>query len=223
MTDPPDIEQASRRQILEHLRAHGTATIEALAEATGLAAVTVRHHVGILREHGLVDVTATPSGRGRPRHVYRLSPAGARRLAPHGLEALASELLDALKAGADEPAERFFERMAERVAGRHPEAAGAASARGRLTTLALMLTEEGFAVRWERDGDDVLVHETACPYHQLGEAHREVCCMDQRLIELVTDRPVEREAWRLDGAEGCAYRIRGLGAEVGAGRDDADR
>jgi len=207
--------QASRRHILEHLGTHGTATIEALAAATGLAPVTVRHHLGILRKRELVTTSSVPAGRGRPRHVYRLSALGAQCLMPSGFEDLASQLLDALKEGDRAPAERFFRRMAERVATRHPEAVTPQSADGRLDTLALLLTEEGFVVRWERDGDDVVVHEAACPYQQLGETHREVCCMDHHLIALVTGRPVVREAWRLDGADGCAYRIIGLGSQVG--------
>lgn len=206
--------QASRRQILEHLRDNGTATIEALATATGLAAVTVRHHLGILRKSAFIAVSTQPVGRGRPRHVYRLSPQGAQSLVPNGFEGLASQLLDALKANDRAPAEQFFRDMAERVAARGPEIGNTSTAVGRLATLALLLTEEGFVVRWERDGDDIVVHETACPYEHLGETHREVCCMDQHLIALVTGGDVVRETWRLEGDAGCAYRIRGLGAEV---------
>lgn len=222
MIESPAATHASRRQILEHLRAHGRATIEELAAATGLAAVTVRHHLGVLRKGDLVEVSSAPVGRGRPRHVYRLSPEGARCLVPNGFQDLASQLLDALKSDGRQPAEAFFRRMAERVAERHPEVAGASSPTGRLATLALLLTEEGFVVRWERDGEDILVHETACPYQQLGEAHREVCCMDEHLIELVTGGRVVREAWRLEGAEGCAYRILGLGAATD-GADEPQR
>lgn len=222
MIDAPAAAHTSRRQILEHLRANGHATIEQLAAATGLAAVTVRHHLGILRRGDLVAVSSVPVGRGRPRHVYRLSPEGARCLVPNGFEGLASQLLDALKSAGREPAEAFFRRMAERVAERHPETADASTPGGRLATLALLLTEEGFVVRWERDGDDIVVHETACPYQQFGEAHREVCCMDEHLIGLVTGGTVVRESWRLDGAEGCAYRIVGLGAAPDGDARQAD-
>src|SRR6188768_967124 len=67
----------SRRAILEALRAAAEPlTVEALAEHAGLHANTARHHLDVLAAANLVERTvAPPSGRGRPKVLFSVSPS----------------------------------------------------------------------------------------------------------------------------------------------------
>ena len=73
--------QDTRQKILDHLKTHGEATVEELREwLGGITAVTVRHHLDVLRRDGLVDAPTverrdTP---GRPRYVYTLTEKASR-------------------------------------------------------------------------------------------------------------------------------------------------
>jgi predicted ArsR family transcriptional regulator len=95
--------QPTRQHILEILKESGEATVDeivtALSERIGdITAVTVRHHLEILRGDGLVSAPAvrrrtTP---GRPQHVYSLTDK-ALELFPNNYRNLAEELLFQLK------------------------------------------------------------------------------------------------------------------------------
>jgi predicted ArsR family transcriptional regulator len=204
--------QGSRRQIMEYLREHDSAAVEFLAAAVDLAPVTVRHHLKVLRQRGLVEVQSERVGRGRPRHVYRLSPSGSASLCENRYEQLAERMLDLVKHGDGQVAERFFSDMAKGIVADHR--AALSLARGPAESLDLVvdiLGAEGFTARWNQDGDAYLLHATSCPYASLGERHAEVCCMDMALIGAAMDAEVVRESWRMDGDEACVYRVRPRG------------
>lgn len=199
----------TRRTILHFLREHGAGSVEALAEAVELAPVTVRHHLNLLRDEGLVDVAAEPSGRGRPKHVYRLSQAGGQAVVEDNRFAvLTARLLDAMRAADRDQVEGVFAAMAETIAEAHRSDYAERPVEARLDAVVALLADEGFTTRWDRDDDGFVLHQLSCPFHALGEQHREVCCMDERLIEAVVGGAVEREDWRMDGGATCVYRIR---------------
>ncbi|MCB0215147.1 MAG: helix-turn-helix domain-containing protein [Caldilineae bacterium] len=205
--------QGSRRAILDYLRHAGAAPVDRLAQAVDLAPVTVRHHLKLLRERGLVDVVSEPAGRGRPRHVYRLSPEGAGALCEGRYASLASQLLDLVKQLDQGGAERFFSAMAAGVVADRRAAIDAAEGlEARLDLLVEILDDQGFPARWEPSGGDFLLHELGCPYAELGERHDEVCSLDLALIRATVGGEVTRERWRLDGDAACVFRIRPAGA-----------
>ncbi len=62
---------ASRVRLLETLRAEGRLEADQLAERVGLHLNTVRRHLDVLREAGMVSAQTLPSNRpGRPRLVF---------------------------------------------------------------------------------------------------------------------------------------------------------
>ncbi len=200
--------QDSRLRILEYLQAHGEADVASLADAVDLAAVTVRHHLSVLRQRDLVQVEAERSGRGRPRHIYRLSRRGAGRLQPEACERLTSRIIDLVAAQDDGEAERLFTDLAERALEDHRQSlADAGDEESRLNLVVDLLAEEGLQTRWERDGADFLLRDLECPYASLSREHQEVCCMDLRIIEAAVEGQVVRERWRPAGDDRCVFRI----------------
>lgn len=208
--------QTTRRRILEYLRATGEAGVEALAEHVDLAPVTIRHHVSVLLDAGLIGYRADTAHRGRggrrgrPRHRYFLTDAGREAVAPSrvaGYDLLAGRLLDALRQGDHGATQRFFDDMARDLSdSRRPELVGQ-PIDVRLDAVTATLAEIGFEVRWERDGDDYLIRELACPYGTLSHDHAEVCAMDKAMIGRMVDGEVRREEWRVDGAPQCVFRV----------------
>src|SRR5215218_5532634 len=96
--------QETRRLILEVLRSRGEATVEevvvALTERINhdITAVTVRHHLDILRSEDLVTapVIRHRNTPGRPQHVYALTEK-ALEYFPNNYQNLASNLLNQMK------------------------------------------------------------------------------------------------------------------------------
>jgi predicted ArsR family transcriptional regulator len=165
----------ARVTLLDRLRASPQPLdAQALATATGLHMTTVRSHLDVLIEAGLVTTgRQQPPGRGRPRTLY--APSSQDGGAP---EESYRELADLLAAHfGDIPARRW--RRAERAGadwaaqrlGPAPEPSpSSAEARRRVTGL---FAEMGFDPE-PAVGGRILLHD--CPFRDTARAHPEVVC-----------------------------------------------
>jgi predicted ArsR family transcriptional regulator len=205
--------QQTRRFILEILKERKEATIdEIVAELSDrigkITAVTVRHHLEILRGDGLV---AAPSVRrrsapGRPQYVYGLTERAA-DMFPNNYQGLASGLLEQIK---DQlPAEQV-EGIMNGIADQMITSAMIPDAplETRLEHAVTFLNNNGYTASWTRDRDGHVLSVVNCPYEQVACRNSEVCKMDKRLIEGLIGAPARRVSWRWeDEREMCAYRI----------------
>lgn len=192
---------ASRALVLEQVRAHpagvGTAT---LARLTGLHPNTVRFHLDVLAEAGIVTVASDPAGKpGRPRLLFTAArvpppappgppgtpgtqePSGqdgyallANVLARHLTRIAADPGAAAQAAGrswaSDGPA-RDGPDQALTAAG-----AGLESGAGSVARVSALFDELGFAPQTVRDDEGwrILLHR--CPFHTLAAEHPEIVC-----------------------------------------------
>src|SRR5207248_11743463 len=91
---------AGRRGILMALKKSGPLRAEDVATQLGITPSAVRQHLTGLHSDGLVEFEEVRSGPGRPKHLYRLTPA-AEELFPKTYSDLTNELLD--YAGSTQP------------------------------------------------------------------------------------------------------------------------
>lgn len=198
----------ARKHILDHLHAHGESTVAELARVTGLAPVTVRHHMAVLRERCLVELNTRAAGRGRPCHRYRLSGAGERSLDDdRALAALASDMLAAMKAAPGDGGLCVLRDVAAEGSRAHAEAVAGEPTEVRVRAAVEALQERGFAMRWARDGEDFVLRDAGCPFERLSVEHREVCCLDLEIMRRVIGAGVVREQWRREGSGACTFRV----------------
>jgi predicted ArsR family transcriptional regulator len=169
----------ARVAILDHLRAcPQPIDAQAVAAATGQHVTTVRFHLDVLIEAGLVTTSRQRShGRGRPRTLY--APA----FQDHGTSGGAyRELADVLAANFDTtPARR--RRRAERAGaewaaqrlGPAPDAtfSPATSPAQARRTVTGMFAEMGFGPEPASAGR-LLLHD--CPFRDTARAHPDVVC-----------------------------------------------
>ncbi len=205
--------QQTRQHILEILKERGQATVEeivtALSDRIGdITAVTVRHHLEILRGDGLV---AAPEVRrrttpGRPQHVYALTDR-ALDLFPNNYRNFADGLLLQLK---HRLPSREVNVILEGVADQMVAEAQITDAPMpmRLNQVVEYLTAQGYSAYWEKGDHGYVLHTGNCPYHHLSSSHRELCDMDSRLITHLLGGIVPRQiAHMASGDENCAYLI----------------
>jgi predicted ArsR family transcriptional regulator len=162
-----------RARIVDELR--GTATgLDAaeLGSRLGLHANTVRWHLGILADAGIVGsrpaVRTTP---GRPRIVYSLEPEPAEHAADeHRL--LATVLTGALAAAADgtEHAEDAGRQWGVHLMARDPLTHSDDD--DAVREVVQLLDGQGF----EPQAREREIHMCRCPFHALAEAQPEVVC-----------------------------------------------
>lgn len=206
--------QQTRKHILEILKEHKEATIDeivtALTDRIGkITAVTVRHHLEILRGDGLVAAPAVRrrSAPGRPQYVYSLTERAA-DFFPNNYQGLAAGLIEQLKA---QLSSTQVNGILEGVADHMAENAMIPDAplNVRLDHVVTYLNKNGYAAEWHSNGaGEHILQVTNCPYEQVSCENPELCRMDRKLIEGLISVPVHRTTCQLDDEyEACTYVI----------------
>jgi predicted ArsR family transcriptional regulator len=200
----------TRQHILDILSTHGEATIEqigaSLRQRSGrtVSSVTIRYHLNVLLEEGLVtEPRSVPRAtRGRPQHVFAASPSEPRE--GNSAEVL-SHIFAALR---QDPA------MAASVLDRAAITMGEAAAipaelslRERMYAASAFLNSRGYDASIEQVERGFILYTRHCPYHDLPERQSVMCGLDMRLIEIVLGQSVQRLMRLADGEDSCAYFV----------------
>jgi len=202
--------KSTRERILQTLLNHPNSTIIDLAEAVGINAISVRHHLTSLQAEGMVSAEEERHGVGRPRLVYSLTEKGLESFPTRYLR-LTNRLLDQMKETLPPAAiSKLFASMAEDIASDYAQQVKTLSVEEKLDFIKSLLIQEGFSVEWEQQGKDYLIHEITCPYYHVGQAHPEVCTVDQTLISEVLSIPAQKINCVLSGDHHCTYVISNL-------------
>ncbi len=163
---------ASRRRLLETLRsAEQPLDAASLAASIGVHVTTVRFHLDVLEDAGLVQRRPERVGRpGRPRQLYRAIPA------EDGDRQLAEVLTGALAAEPD--AEDFAERAGRRWAEHEvpAERAGSSTWDEATERVGQLFDRLGFAPLLVDQPDRRRWELHACPFRALAESHPQVVC-----------------------------------------------
>ena len=199
--------KSTKDRILQTLLRKPKISINELAEAVGINAISVRHHLTNLTAEGLISADEERHGVGRPRLVYSLTEDGMERFPTKYLR-LTTCLLTQMKDTMPAPAvAKLFSQIAEDMASEYADQMKDLSMEERLDFVKAMLAREGFTVEWEKKGSDYQIHEISCPYYQIGIAHPEVCTVDQTLISKMLALPASKVQCILDGGAHCTYVI----------------
>jgi predicted ArsR family transcriptional regulator len=176
---------STRERILQTLLTSPRSAINDLALAVGINGISVRHHLTNLQADGLVTYEEERHGVGRPRLVYLLTEKGLEHFPTRYLR-LTNSLLDQMRDS------NIIQTL---------------SINEKLDLIKQLLSQEGFSIEWEKQGNQFLIHEITCPYYHIGKSHPEVCKVDQTLISTVLSIPVEKISCVLRGDTHCTYVI----------------
>ena len=201
----------TRRAILNLLKRNGPLDAAAVAGALGLTAAAVRLQLSRLEEDGLLthsDEVPDGAGRGRPRHVYDLTPA-AEALFPKRYGDLTTELLGYLGGPDDARVDELFEqRRRRRVAGALPRTADLPFDE-QVAALTAILDEDGYLAEAERLPDGSWrITEHNCAILTVAHGFSQACTSELAFIrEALPGATVRRVAHLMDGAHVCAYVV----------------
>ncbi|MFM7172431.1 MAG: helix-turn-helix transcriptional regulator, partial [Caldilinea sp.] len=210
---------AVRKHILAILKESGGATVAELAEQLQMAPVSVRHHLDILQGDNLIRVgrTERTGSVGRPQQIYELTEE-ADEFFPDNFALLAAGMVRQLKQLLPpEQVEVVFRSLAkEMTAGIDVVELAQLPLAERLDRVTLFLNDHGYLARWEAaptsdptsDAGEFVLYKHNCPYAGISNEHRELCMMDQMLIDRLVGTPCDRTASVANNDLCCAYRIR---------------
>jgi len=199
----------SRRTLLLAIKRAGALSVDDAGTAIDRSMSTVREHLAELRQRGMVErVADAPSGRGRPRHRYRLTPEGE-ALFPGRDRELAGRLIAfLLERGETDLLEDFFNRFwaerTERVM-QEFEASDVTDRAERLHVLKQILADEGFMPDINECDGAVVIRECNCPFPEAVKQTRLPCWLEAAFLEAALETALERVEYIPDGHDACAY------------------
>lgn len=210
--------QQTRRFILEILRECGEATVDELVGELkkriqhNITAVTVRHHLDILRSDNLVTAPAVrrSGAPGRPQYVYSLTDKALEQF-PNNYQRLIGIIVEQLKNRMPtSEVNVIFEGVADQMIAESTLSQVALESipfEVRLEHAITYLNDHGYSATYEACDEGFILRTHNCPYHRVSHEHRELCGMDMRLISGllgVVPRTMQRIS---DDADTCAYML----------------
>jgi predicted ArsR family transcriptional regulator len=191
-------------EVLAFIKAHGEASLGAVAEHLGVTKQGALRHLEALREAGLVELGASAHrGPGRPEHRYRLTPEAGERF-PHGHRELAGELIEFLET---EQLERFFAARASRMEREYAERLAGLDFDRRVRELARLASQHGHMTEIVEEDGRVRLRHRNCPIQDIAGRTPQPCRHEQAMYGRLLGAAVRRSEWLGDGDTSCTYDI----------------
>ena len=201
------------RDLIAMLREGDSMTVGKLVEASGVTATAVRQRLVRLMAQGLVDRTEEREGRGRPSHVYRLTEKG-RNSSANNLDDLALVLWQEVQQIPDEDVrKRVIAKAVERLAQKYEsEIRGSAPDLGdtvekRMETIAGIFASMDLPVSYEKKDGLPVIKVSGCPFPGISDQSREICEMEQELIQKLVGSDVGLFQCQKDGDRCCSFEV----------------
>jgi len=198
----------SRDRILYLLKTKGALSAAELARRLKITAMAVRQHLAALQQDQLVEFEVERGKVGRPRRLWRPTPAAQNRF-PDSHGELALGMLAAVRSAFGEKGLKKLieERTRAQIVAYRDRLPDGPLAK-RVAALARIRTAEGYMAEWSRSRDGtLLLTENHCPICDAARTCQGLCDGEKRLFSTVLGARVERIEHILLGHRRCTYRI----------------
>lgn len=199
------------QSLVDALRGNCGQTISELEKVLGVTATAVRQRIDRLMAMDLVGRHHEGSGRGRPSYRYFLTESG-KQTAGDNLRHLAVALWQEIQSLPDRDIrDRVIKGTTDRLARRYTAEISGESVAEKMASLATVFSNLDIPIRSETiSGSELPVLTVdSCPYPELSRDNREICELEQGVVEKVIGAPVDLCRCQHDGDQCCTFREAG--------------
>jgi len=212
LENTPSSSRGSADRILMALKTQGPLSSAALGTQLGITGEAARQQLLRLGEQDLVMATSEAKGVGRPRQLWRLTPAAQARF-PDTHANLAAQVLEIVRTHMGPAAldTIIAVREAETRAAYGRKLADKTDLPARGAALAALRSDEGYMADWRREPDgSFLLVENHCPICVAATACPGFCRAELDVFRAVFGPSVSvaRTEHIVEGGRRCAYAIR---------------
>lgn len=196
------------RDLLQHLHSAGGVDVQGICDFLGVTRTAVRQRISRLEGAGLIVAALQSQTRGRPRHIYRVTPEGLHALGENYRQ-LAVVLWQAISQ-LDNRTVR--EQLLQRVQNGLAEQFGRGfsetdTVNRRADLLAEQMRASGFPVQVEHGSGLPILRETCCPFPLLAEMDEAICQLERQVLSQALGAPVEFRSRCRDGHGCCEFQV----------------
>ncbi|MDG2013634.1 MAG: winged helix DNA-binding protein [Pirellulaceae bacterium] len=191
MSSKPQIRLSETDQsLLDLIRHQGSASIADLCDSLQVTATAVRQRLTRMVAADLLESVKVKQERGRPLHVYRLTPLGLRTMGEN-LSDLAEALWAEVTAIPDASVRQtVIEGVLQRLIKKYREQISGTTVTERLTSIATLFRQRRIPFVVENQDSQATLRIVGCPYPRLNDHGDEICRFEQRLVSELLDLPV---------------------------------
>lgn len=200
--------QSPAWQIVEYLQRHSSATIKELEQMLGVTSTAVRQHLNGLQAAGYVARSTVNAGVGRPYHVYAATDESRKLFDCHCDDLALTMLEEMFEMVGPDNISHLLKRVSGRLASRYAGSVKSPVLLNRVQEMAGVLGRLGVLTDvFPQDNDTIMLKTYNCPYHELAQEHRQICDMDQEMMQQVLGHDVALNACIMDGDGGCSFIV----------------
>ncbi len=194
--------------VLDLLRSTGPMTVADLADVLEVTPTAVRQRLMRMMAQALIQRDTIRKGRGRPRHLYRLTDEGV-RLTGSNFTDLALALWREIAQTEDHAVRsEMVTRVAKTLAEKYFDQIQGETTAQRMRSLGELLAKRRIPVSVDDSGGQLVMTAHACPYPSLAEQDRGICQMEKQLFSELLAHDIELTQCRLDGGKGCRFQVK---------------
>ena len=215
--------QSSKHQILTCLKRQGSSTVDGLAQALGLAPVTVRQHLTGLQRDDLVETAIVRRSTGRPHYSYRLSRRGEDTF-PRRYDRLTETLLQEISVmdvgelaglGPEQRMSLLLRRLSHRLALHYAPQVQNRPLEERVAAATEILHADGGFAEWEQTSGGYEIRDFNCLFHRLldGDGEGELCEWHRSFLSRMLGTDVRVVPCSDSSTRCCRYLIETVASE----------
>jgi len=198
-----------KKRIVLILKRSGSTSLADIAKELGVSRMAALRHLAALEDRGLVERSARPGGRGRPRAYFALTRESA-RLFPEAyahMTMMALEFIES-KLGREGVVD-LLEKRSRELYDRHKHRFDNKDFRGRVEELAAIRDEGGYMAEvGPAKGRTLELLEFNCPIRAVAENYWEACAAETKLFEWLLQADVDASHRVVAGDPVCRFLIR---------------
>lgn len=204
------------REILEHLHRQNGSDVQELCDELGVTRNAVRNRISRLESASLVQYEVQAQGRGRPRHIYRITAEGLHSLGENYRELVM--VLWQVIIGVDDAVlrDQLLASVRDALADRfRRDLTAGGTLDDRIDRLADEMKSSGYQVESEHSGGLHILRESSCPFPLLASVDDTICQVERQVLEQVLGTEVAFRSRCRDGDRCCEFQVAGGTAAKG--------
>ncbi|MHA2336288.1 MAG: helix-turn-helix transcriptional regulator [Candidatus Hodarchaeales archaeon] len=200
---------SSKREILKILKKHRELDLKSLSEELNITKMGALKHINELEDQGFIDRIIKKEGRGRPKHIFKLTDESA-DIFPRAYSNLTCFALEFIEENMGlEGVESALRKRGEQVKSEYEEKLKGKQLDEKVEVLTNLRDQEGYmATMSKTEGGNIELLEYNCPIFDVAQKYGSACVVEKELFENLLETEIETTHRVVNNDKVCRFLIK---------------